>query len=98
MLAVACGNSWSLPSPRMERVGARSALLVVLLCDPSSVECVEVVDWVLMSIDLAALPPVSAGRSPVGRLRGACLPRGLPDAVAWESPGDACCWSACGYR
>jgi hypothetical protein len=98
MWAVTWGISWSLPWPRMERVGVRPALLVVLPFDPPWVSSVEAVGWVLESIELAALPPVSAGEFPVGRMRGAYLPRGLPDAVAWESPGDACCWSACGYR
>ena len=98
MLAVSCRISWSLPSPRRERVGVRSALLGVLPFNPSSVASVEAVGWVLESIELAARPPVSAGISPVGRVRGTCLSRGLPDAVAWESPGDASCGPACGCR
>ena len=98
MLAVSCRISWSLPMPRTERIGGRSALLVVLPINLFSVEGVETVGWVVLSIELAALPPVSAGISPVGRIGVSCLPRGLPDAVAWESPGGRSCWPACGCR
>ena len=98
MLAVACRMSWSWSSPRTERVGVRPVVLVVLPSNLSSWSGVEVVDWSKGSADLAALPPVSAGMSPVGRAWGACLSRGLPDAMAWESPVEGCCGPAWGRR
>ena len=98
MLADSYRINWSLPMPRTERVGGRSVLLVVLPISLSSVGGVVTVALADRSVELAALPPVSAGISPVGRVGVACLSRGLPDAVAREAPGGKECWPACGCR
>ena len=92
MWADSCRINWSLPTPRTERVGGRSALLVVLPISLSSVGGVVTVALAERSVELAALPPVSAGMPPVDRVGVACLSRGLPDAVAREAPGGKKWW------
>ena len=98
MLADSCRINWSLPMPRTERVGGRSVLLVVLPISLSSVEGVVNVELAERSIELAALPPVSAGMPPVDGVGVSCLSRGLPNAMAREAPGGVKCWPACGCR